>query len=138
MISDCLIGHPTWPHQQNKIMNLILRHTGIRPATGLRAIVHQQISLLAPMRQIDQAKVRITREDEASPAFCVRAHLVTPGPDVFAEARDHTLAAALGKAMKQLADGIKGRVRKRLTRSKSNLGVRRGPAARFVTSSSHR
>ncbi len=116
-------------------MKLMLKHFGIHPATGLRAIVHQKISLLAPMRQIDQAKVRITREDETSPAFCVQAHLVTPGPDVFAEARDHTLAAALGKAMKQLADGIKGRMRKRLTRSKSNLGVRRGPAARFVTSS---
>ncbi len=115
-------------------MKLILKHTGIRATKGLRTIVHQKILVLEPMRQIDLAMVRITREDEASPAFCVRAHLVTPGPDLFAEARDHTLAAALGKAMKQLTAGIKARASKRLKRLKSNLAASRGPMGRLMAS----
>ncbi|MEO7165535.1 MAG: HPF/RaiA family ribosome-associated protein [Chthoniobacterales bacterium] len=115
-------------------MKLILKHSGIRAAKGLRALVQQKILILEPMRQIDLAMVRITREEEASPAFCVRAHLVTPGPDLFAEARDHTLAAALGKAMRQLTRGIKARAGKRLTRLKSNLTANRGPMGRLMAS----
>jgi ribosome-associated translation inhibitor RaiA len=115
-------------------MKLILKHSGIHPAKGLRTIVQEKILTLAPLRQIDRAMVRITREDEASPAFCVQAHLVTPGPDLFADARDHTLAAALGKAIKQLAKGIKVRANKRLTRLKSNLEARRLPAGRLLAS----
>jgi hypothetical protein len=51
----------------------------------------------------------------------VHAHLVTPGPDVFAEARDHTVAAALAKVTKRLAQAIQTRAAKRLTRLKSDL-----------------
>ncbi|MEO5754369.1 MAG: hypothetical protein ABIR38_06650 [Chthoniobacterales bacterium] len=119
-------------------MKLKLKHSGIHPAKGLRAIVHQKILTLMPLRQIDLAMVRITREEEASPAFCVRAHLVTPGPDLFAEARDHTFAAALGKAMRQLTAGIKARASKRLMRLKSNLAERRGPVGRLMVSKAAR
>jgi len=56
---------------------------------------------------------------EQSPAFKVRVHLVTPGPDVFADGNDHTLRAAFGKVMHQLNDKITGRTRKRLQRLRS-------------------
>ncbi len=91
-------------------MKLTLKHSGIHhPIDRLRRLVQRAIDPLQPLRQIDEAKVRLTREENSSPPFRVHAQLVTPGPDVFAEARDHTLAAALGKVMKQLARVINGR-----------------------------
>ena len=119
-------------------MKLTLRHSGIHPAHRLRAIVQREILTLEPLRQIDEAKVHLTRDHEASPPFRVHAHLVTPGPDVFAEARDHTLAAALGKVMKQLAHAIKVRAGKRLARLKSNLAAHRAPVARVAASPASR
>ena len=79
--------------------------------------------------------VHVYREHETSPPFRVHVHLVTPGPDVFAEARDHTLAAALAKVMKQLAHEIDTRVGKRLARIKSNL---QAPTPRLPSSRSAR
>jgi ribosome-associated translation inhibitor RaiA len=102
-------------------MKLVVRHSGISFTKGLDSIVRREIGALEPLRQIDQAMVHLTRDDEASPPFRVNVHLFTPGPDVFAEARDHTLAAALSKVMKQLAHEIKARAGKRLARMKSNL-----------------
>lgn len=90
----------------------------------LRHILRREIEALARLRQIDEARVSVTREDETSPPFRVRAHLVTPGPDVFAEARDHTVAAALAKVKKQLSAAIRFRAGRRLGRLKGKLGVR--------------
>lgn len=115
-------------------MKLTLKHSGIHPAHRLRTLVQRAISPLAPLRQIDEAKVHLTREPESSPPFRVQAQLVTPGPDVFAEARDHTLAAALGKVMKELARAIKARAQKRLTAWKSNPAARPAPLGRLGAS----
>jgi ribosome-associated translation inhibitor RaiA len=57
----------------------------------------------------------------------VNVHLVTPGPDVFAESRDHTLRAAFSKALAELREKITSRATKRLRRMKSNLSA---PAAK--------
>ena len=102
-------------------MKLTVRHSGIHSVNGSEASVRAQILTLEPLRQIDEAIVHLAHEHEASPPFRVHAHLVTPGPDVFAEARDHTLAAALGKVMKQLVQKIGALADKRGTRHKSNL-----------------
>ncbi len=111
-------------------MKLTLRYSGIHhPVHWLRTLVQQAVGPLEPLRQIDEARVRLTRDTESSPPFRVQAHLVTPGPDVFAEARDHTLAAALGKVMKELARAIKGRARQRLL--KSRTAARQTPVARL-------
>ena len=48
--------------------------------------------------QIDEANVRLECRFEESPAFSVRVHLVTPGPDVVAESRDHTIRAAVTRS----------------------------------------
>ena len=54
-------------------------------------------------------------------------HLVTPGPDLFAEGRDHTLRAAMDKAMVQIEADLAGRAGKRLRRLRSR---RQGPPRR--------
>lgn len=107
-------------------MRLNVQHLNIRSLDLLDAWVEKQILALGERRRIDEANVRLVRLENSSPAYQVHVHLVTPGPDVFAESRDHTLRAAFGKAMTQLREQITSRATKRLQRFKSNLKARRG------------
>jgi len=107
-------------------MRLNLQHFNIRSLDTLDSWVEKQILALGQARQIDEANVRLARLENASPAYQVNVHLVTPGPDVFAESRDHTLRAALQKVMKQLHDKLTSRATKQVQRLKSNLSDRRG------------
>ena len=108
-------------------MRLNVQHFGIASTDALDSWVEQQILTLGRLRQIDEANIKLTRHADSSPAFQVNVHLVTPGPDVFAEGRDHTLRAAFTKVMAQLRATITGRVVKRLRKSKSQLSA---PAAK--------
>lgn len=72
--------------------------------------------MLLPTLQIDEARILVEHRHEASPAFRVTAHLVTSGPDVFAEAVDHTLRAALQKMIGELEARIGHRHEKRARR----------------------
>lgn len=107
-------------------MRMNVQHLNIRSLDTIHGWVEQQLRALGATRQIDEANVRLVRLENASPAFQVHVHLVTPGPDVFAESRDHTLRAAFAKAMTQLREQITSRATKRLQRLKSNLKARRG------------
>jgi ribosome-associated translation inhibitor RaiA len=104
-------------------MKLTLQHFAIRSTNALDAWIENQIFSLQPRLQIDEANVRVALRRDFSPPYQVRVHLVTPGPDVFAEGNDHTLRAAFGKVMRQLHDRITHRVHKRLHRVKSNLSA---------------
>ena len=106
-------------------MRLNVQHLNIPALANLDAWVEKQIFALGRTRQIDEANIRLIRLENASPAFQVNVHLVTPGPDVFAESRDHTLKAAFEKVMKQLREQITSRATKRLQRLKSNTKSRR-------------
>jgi ribosomal subunit interface protein len=103
-------------------MKLILRTKPHKTSPAFAAAVQQQMEELNRTLQIDEARVVVTRRPETSPAFQVAAHLVTPGPDVFANAVDHTLAAALKKAVGQLARRIRQRHSKRARRIRNNSG----------------
>jgi ribosome-associated translation inhibitor RaiA len=107
-------------------MRLNLQHLNIPSVDTLDSWVEKQIFALGRTRQIDEANIRLSRLENASPAYQVNVHLVTPGPDVFAECRDHTLQAAFGKVMKQLRDKLTRRATKQVQRLKSNLSARRG------------
>lgn len=107
-------------------MRLNVQHLNIRSLDALDSWVEKQIFALGQVRQIDEAHIRLARLENASPAYQVNVHLVTPGPDVFAESRDHTLRAAFTKAMARLREQITNRTSKRLQRIKSNIKARRG------------
>jgi len=107
-------------------MRMNVQHLNIRSLDMIDAWVAKQLRALGATRQIDEANVRLVRLDDASPAYQVHVHLVTPGPDVFAESRDHTLRAAFAKAMSLLHEQITSRATKRLQRLKSNPKARRG------------
>jgi ribosome-associated translation inhibitor RaiA len=110
----------------NTTMRLNVQHQNIRSLATLDSWVEQHIFALGRARQIDEANVRLVRLENASPAYQVSVHLVTPGPDVFAESRDHTLRAAFAKVVAQLREQITSRATKRMQRIKSNLKARRG------------
>ena len=107
-------------------MRLNVQHFSIASTDALDSWVEKQIFALGQVRQIDEANIRLTRLENASPAYQVNVHLVTPGPDVFAESRDHTLRAAFTKAIGQLREQITNRASKRVQRLKGNLKARRG------------
>jgi ribosome-associated translation inhibitor RaiA len=87
------------------------RHCQLSPS--VTTLVQNELESLRPSLQIHEARVFIEHRVEQSPPFHIAAHLVTPGPDVFAQSVDHTLQAALGKLMTQLRDRIDHRNRKR-------------------------
>jgi ribosomal subunit interface protein len=105
-------------------MKITVQHFDIRSTNALDALIEERILALESELQIDEANVRLERRGEASPAFRVHVHLVTPGPDVMAEGRDHTIRAAIDKAMAQLERKIAGRSFTRVRRLKSNLQLR--------------
>lgn len=97
-------------------MKLILTHRHHQPSPSFTALIKQRLEGLHEALDIDEARVFLERRLEGSPAFRVSAHLVTPGPDVCAEAVDHTLRAALGKLFGKLEARIDYRHRKRAGR----------------------
>jgi ribosome-associated translation inhibitor RaiA len=105
-------------------MRLNVQHLNIRSLEAIDSWVEKQILDLGRVRQIDVANVRLTRLKNASPAYQVNVHLVTPGPDVFAESRDHTLRAAFAKAVKQVRDNITRRAAKQLLKMKGRFPVK--------------
>jgi hypothetical protein len=80
-------------------MSLRIQHLSIASPDALDTWVKQQILVPGRLRQIDEAIAKSTRRGDSSPDFEVNVHLVTPGPDVFASSRDHTLRAAFTKLM---------------------------------------
>lgn len=104
-------------------MKLTLQHFSIRSTNALDSWIEKQIFALQPALRIDEANVRLVRQPEASPEYRVHVHLMTPGPDVFAEGNDHTIHAAFAKVMAQLRSRIIGRTTKRMNRIKSQLSA---------------
>jgi ribosome-associated translation inhibitor RaiA len=102
-------------------MKLRIDHHHHRPSSSFISLVASEIETLRALLQIDEARVTVERRLEASPAFRVAAHLVTPGPDIRAEAIDHTLCAALYKLVGGLSDRIGHRHQKRVRRVRSKL-----------------
>ena len=104
-------------------MKLNLKHVGIRSTNALDTWVEKQILVLGEARQIDEANLELAHHAEESPAYAVRVHLVTPGPDLFEEARDHTIRAAFEKVMVQLRKGIATRAAKPAARARTRLSA---------------
>jgi ribosome-associated translation inhibitor RaiA len=111
-------------------MRLTLEHQSIRSTSTLDSWIENQIFALRDRLQIEEANVRLAHRPESSPPYQVNVHLVTPGPDVFAEGRDLTLQAAFNQVLGQLKDKIVGRALRRERRQSSKRAGRRGSEAR--------
>jgi ribosome-associated translation inhibitor RaiA len=106
-------------------MKLTLQHKNVRSTNELDTWVEEQIIALQPVLQIEEANISIICDADASPAFQVKAHLVTPGPDVFAEACDHTLHAAFHKVMESLRGKIGNRATRKQKRKRNQTPLLR-------------
>jgi ribosome-associated translation inhibitor RaiA len=102
-------------------MKLTVQHHNLRSTYEVDSLLEQGILELQPRLQISEARVRLECCWEQSPAYRVAIHTVTPGPDLDAEGHDHTIRAAIGKALTDLEDQLQHRERKPMRRMRSNL-----------------
>lgn len=78
-------------------MRIVLQHVNLRANDDLDASIEQSLRALRPFITIEQARIRLEYDYEASPPYRASAHLVIPGPDLHSEAVDHTARTALAK-----------------------------------------
>ncbi len=112
-------------------MKLTLTHRNHEPSDSIAEMIGKELKSLQPDLQIDEARVHLERSLTDSPPFSASFHLVTPGPDIIVQATDHTLRAALLKAMAAVKDKIDHRNVKRARRREGAPAIeltRRRPA----------
>jgi ribosome-associated translation inhibitor RaiA len=102
-------------------MKLTVQRHNLQRANAVDSLLNERMLQLQPRLQIDEARVTLECVWEHSPAYRVAIHIVTPGPDLNAEGRDHTIHAAIGKALARLEHRLRHRELKPLRRIQSNL-----------------
>lgn len=107
--------------KMNHAIKLTVQHHRVRSTDELDSFIEEKILALQDRLRLEEAKVVLACHHEESPPYTVRIDLVTPGPDITAESRDHTLRAAMDKAVLELDHRIEERALKRLRRIRSNL-----------------
>jgi len=107
-------------------MKITLQHIHVPSTDAVDTLIEKGVFALQPRVQIDEAKVRVEWMEGESPAFRAFVHIVTPGPDIEAEGRDHSLKAAVAKMFKELKAKIDARTRKKVSRVKETPRGREG------------
>lgn len=105
-------------------MKTTLRCFGFDAHAAWQDLVMEQLRWLKNLTDIESVEVIMEQRRDSSPAYRARVLLVVPGPDFHAEAKDYTLAAALHKAVEDLARQIRARRTKRVERRKSRLQLK--------------
>jgi ribosome-associated translation inhibitor RaiA len=109
-------------------MKLTTQHVMMRSTDAIDSLIEEKVLGLQAWLQIDEAIVRVEHRREDSPAFYVSVHLVTPGPDVRARSRGHTVRSAIEKVTEELT--IQARDRKLRHRPGMKFFPRTGPDTR--------
>ena len=91
---------------------------GLNVRNSSRRWFERAIERLQNAISISRAAVVLERQREAAPAFRTSVLLAVPGPDIHADARDHTLDAAWLKVTRALRKQIDQRKAKQLARVK--------------------
>ena len=102
-------------------MKMTVQHIRVRSTDTLDSTVEERILALEGRVRIEEARVRLECRFEESPGFRVAIHIVTPGPDLVVESVDHTLEAAIEKAVARLEKKLRVRACNRLRRRRSRL-----------------
>ncbi len=98
-------------------MKIVAQYLNHKPSASFAEHLEKELRCFGAIRQIDEARASLEVHPEISPQFRVSLHLVTPGPDFMAEAVDHTMRAALGKAINELHEKIENRLANRKRRA---------------------
>jgi putative sigma-54 modulation protein len=110
--------------QKIESMKLQMQYRGLHSNRRLEQLIGQSLEALRRLIPISMAHVVLEQSRETSPAYRVHAHLAVPGPDVHAEASDHTLPAAWRKLAGKLSGQFQRRKARQQLRSKDR-GLRR-------------
>jgi ribosome-associated translation inhibitor RaiA len=100
-------------------MKILFYTRGFNVRKHSRQLLEQPIEQLQDLVSITRTAVVLERRREDAPAFRAFVSLAVPGPDIHAEARDHTLKAAWLKVTAALRKQIEKRKAKQLARIKS-------------------
>jgi ribosomal subunit interface protein len=111
-------------------MKIQIRILGLTANAGMRSWLELQLERLRNLMPVSTAEVLLERQRDGAPAFHAQVHLAVPGPDIHAEARDHTLQAAWLKVAKKLRQQI---VRRKIRQQLRHKGRPKDPltAARW-------
>ena len=110
-------------------MNFAFRLRGWKSSAALQRLVATQVQRLRHFADVSAAEVVLERRRAATPAWVARAHLQVPGPDLRAEAQDHTVEAAWRKVVQALYAQLARRADRQRHRLVGRQRLR--PAARF-------
>lgn len=102
-------------------MKTTLRYLGLNADATSTQLAQEHLNHLQSLTDIEAAQVILERRQEGTPAFRAHVVLVVSGPDYHAEAVDHTLSAAVHKAVANLQRQIQARHNQRRVKGKSNL-----------------
>jgi ribosome-associated translation inhibitor RaiA len=111
-------------------MKLDFRLRGWKSSAGLHRLVQAQLGGLENSHDVSNAQVVLEHRCDATPAWSARVHLEVPGPDLRAEARDHTVEAAWRKVVADLRGQIGRRLDRRRQRADERRRIR--PSVRFA------
>ena len=114
-------------------MKIQLHTRGLNLRTSVHHRLEQSLQRLESFIPISAAALVLEYERHEAPAYRVFALLAIPGPDIHAEARDHTLEAACLKVATALRKQIEKRKARQEVRIRSN-GHLRTPAIRRTRS----
>jgi len=92
---------------------------GLNITAGARNDLRQSVEQLQALIPITNAAVVLEHTWDSAPAFRAFVLVAVPGPDIHAEAREHTLQAAWLKVTASLRKQIELRKAKQLARIKS-------------------
>jgi len=100
-------------------MKIMICHVPHEPSPSLTLLIEREMEDLLRSHPIDEARVSIESRPEASPAWRVAVHLVTPGRDFFAASGEPTRYAALRKVFDLLENEAKLRNAQRTRRTRA-------------------
>ena len=83
-------------------LNLHIQHRNLSPNPALASLIEEKLRQLAERIPISAANVVVELREEFGPPVRIQAHLGVPGPDLVAEAADHTGPAAWHKVFRAL------------------------------------
>ena len=95
-------------------MKFVLSHPNISQASKLECWIEKALHSLFPLVNIEEARIAVTFDGEASPPYRVTAHLKVPGPDLRAEGVDHTVRTAFARVFETLRERAVERAARRL------------------------
>ena len=104
-------------------MKIQFQIRGLNANASLRAWLEQQLERLHRLIPVSTAEVVLEQQRDHAPAFRAFVHLAVPGPDIHADARDHTLEAVWLKVAKNLRQQIERRKGRQQARQKSNRSL---------------